>query len=340
MMHPATCTRRAGLLLTVLCCISVDARAQDASCAHLPEVLSALEGVAAEGTPLVFSLDGAELPRGGHVQGIQMQSDPAGRRNLAFLSHDSETVGYLLVVEFPQDLDGPGKLTHVQRFPSDGETPPLRHAGGIQLCGNVLAVGLEDNQDKMRSEVQFWNVARPERPRQLAHLTVRRSGNAKDMTSGAVGLIEREGDHLLAVANWDSRAIDFYRSNGKPLEDAQCRFEFSARWQNDTAEKSDWQPDPICGSYQAINLLADGEGRLYLLGFDTAFPNQDVADLFAVDPQAPPTRLIRKIAQHRMQFTGDVHFRFGSGAWLAGPKLRLLATERNVGPETTLNLAR
>ena len=59
------------------------------------------------------------------------------------------------------------------------QTPPLRHAGGMQLAGDVLAVGLEDNQQKTRSEIQFWDVADPARLVQLAHLTLRRDGDAE-----------------------------------------------------------------------------------------------------------------------------------------------------------------
>jgi len=39
----------------------------------------------------------------------------------------------------------------------------------------------------------------------------------KDKTAGAVGIVRRDHDHLLAVANWDARDLDFYQSNGLPL---------------------------------------------------------------------------------------------------------------------------
>ncbi len=315
------------------------ARGEPASSLRLVDVRGAFEGVAAEGKPLEFTLDGAKVPGGGHLQGIQMRFDPAGRRYVAFLSHDSDTVGYLLVVEFPPDLSA-GRVVHVLQFPADGQQPPLRHAGGIQLCGDILAVGLEDNQDKTRSEVQFWNVAQAEEPVQLEHLTVRRSGAVRDKTAGAVALIEREQDHLLAVANWDSRAIDFYASNGKPLSDPECRFAFLTRWQNDIADKADWRPNPVSGSYQAINLVSETDGSLYLVGFDTAFPSLDLADLFALDLDQPPARLLRKVSQRRMQLHGEAHFRFAAGLMIAGGRLTFLASDRNLGERTELGIAR
>ena len=71
------------------------------------------------------------VPGGGHFQGIQLQFDAARNRYLAFLSHDSLTVAYLVVVEFSETLDRAGQLLAVHEFPTDGQTPPLRHAGGM-----------------------------------------------------------------------------------------------------------------------------------------------------------------------------------------------------------------
>ena len=104
----------------------------------------------------------------------------------------------------------------------------------------------------------------------------------EDATAGAVGIVRREHDHLVAVANWDCRAIDFYVSNGQPLHDAACRFARKSRWTAEAAATDDWQPNRTRGQYQAINLLADESGRIYMLGFDTP-AGLDVVDLFRVD---------------------------------------------------------
>jgi len=318
--------------------MALPAAAQQFESATTAEPQSAFAAVAAEGTPLSFSLGKFTVPEGGHLQGIQMRRDADGRI-LAFISHDSQTVGYFLVVAFPADFTAAGEVIHVQEFPSDGQQPPLRHAGGIQLAGDVLVVGLEDNQDKTRSEVQFWNVADPLKPALMPHLTIPRSGAPKDKTAGAVGIVAHAGRYLLAVANWDSRAIDFYRSGEKPLTDLGCQFELFKRWTNAAADKSTWRPDPICGSYQSMSLLSSSDGRLFLAGFDTAFPSQDVVDLFALDPDAESPRLLEKIAQRRLRFPDGIQFRFGSGLWIAGGEMSFLASQRSLLAETELGIA-
>ena len=232
-------------------------------------------------------------------------------------------------------------MIHLQRFPSDGQSPPLRHAGGFQLLGSTLAVGVEDNQDKKRSQVQFWNVANPTSPRQLEHLTIERaSSQPKYVTAGGVALIEHGKRHVVAVANWDSRSVDFYQSNERPLADTQCRFERVTPWNVEEADKSDWQPDKEFSTYQAINFLTDESGALYLLGFNTEGVGQNIVDLFAVELDAPATNHLRKLARQTFRLTEGNSFRAGGGAWVQAGKLIILATERNVGSETTLNVAR
>src|SRR5262249_31208403 len=151
--------------------------------------------------------------------------------------------------------------------------------------------------------------------------------------------LERASDHLLAVANWDSRAIDLYTSNGKALSDVGCKFEHRSRWQDATADKGDWQPDKIFGAYQAINFVADVGGKLFLLGFDTPGSN-DVVDLFAVDTGLAANKQLRKLARKALKLQADNHFRFAGGAWIADGRLMIVSSPRDFSGETLLNLAR
>ncbi|MEX0677889.1 MAG: hypothetical protein WD063_12480 [Pirellulales bacterium] len=305
----------------------------------IANVVSAFERIPAEGKLFSFERGAIDLPRGGHLQGIQMRFDAAGNRHLAFLSHDSATVAYLAIVEFPADLAREGRIVHVHTFKGDGRSPPLKHAGGIQLLGDLLVVGLEDNQQKTRSEIQFWNVGNPEKPVKLEHLTIRRAGAPEDKTAGAVGIAKREKDYLVAVANWDSRAIDFYTSNGKPLDEENCRFELRVRWRDDLAEKADWRPDELFGEYQAINLVTDAEANVSLVGTHTA-RERDFTDLFAIDVGREPTRIVRKLASKQMGLDGGNHFRYAGGVWMQNDGLAILSSQRNVDPQTRINVAR
>ena len=310
--------------------------ARDSSVAN---VIAAFDRIPIEARAFEFDAGEAiDFARGGHLQGIQFTLDTQGR-HLAHLSHDSETVAYLVVVDFGKDLKSPGRVIHVQSLPSDGRSPPLRHAGGFQLAAHVLAVGVEDNQQKTRSEVQFWDVARAEKPVQLAHLTVRRAGEAKDKTAGAVGLVKREQDYLLAVANWDSRAIDLYLSNGKPLEDPQCQFEFKARWRNADADKADWLAGKVFGAYQAINLVTGGSGNVFLVGFNTTITNQDVADLYSLDVEGTPTRLLRKLAAKTMKLPAGNHFQAAGGLWVYDGRLAILSGDQRLSRTTHIGIA-
>jgi hypothetical protein len=306
----------------------------------LKDVAAALEGVSSSSGGVSFVLGNTKVPRGGHLQGIQVRFDAVKKRHLVYLTHDSETVAYMLVVGFTPDVGQPGRIVTYQEFPSDGRSPPLRHAGGIQLVGDVLAVGLEDNQLKTRSEVQFWDVSNAEKPTQLTHLTVARSGAAKDKTSGAVGLLRREAGHVLAVANWDSRAIDFYLTTEANLADSACRFKHHGRWTVESATTTDWRPDSSFETYQAINLVADVEGTLYLLGLNTTVAGQDIDDLFAVRLDQPPDKMLRKLAHRELKLTRENHFRFGGGIWVDGDRLVILSSPRNLTPETWIGIAR
>jgi len=302
---------------------------------EVPPQFQRLGGVTRE---LRFARGEQMVPAGGHFQGIQLQFDAARNRYLAFLSHDSLTVAYLVVVEFSETLDRAGQLLAVHEFPTDGQTPPLRHAGGMQLCGNILAVGLEDNQQKTRSQVQFWNVTDPLKPAQLAHLTIKRTGAPKEKTAGAVGIVDRERNRLVVVANWDSRDVDFYVSNDRPLADPDCRFELVHHWAAKAAVANDWRPNERFGAYQAINLVTSGE-RTFLIGFETSVTG-DVADLFELDLAADPARLLTKLASRSVRLSPGIHFQAAAGLWATEAGWALLAAPHGFTPEARLNLVR
>jgi hypothetical protein len=143
----------------------------------------------------------------------------------------------------------------------------------------------------------------------------------------------------VAVGNWDSRAIDFYTSNGKPLDDPLCRFELEVRWRDDAADKESWQPDKVFGQCQAINLVADAGENLFLIGPHTA-ADKDFVDLFAIDMAAPPNKLLRKLASKRMHLPLGGHFRHAGGVWITQDGLAILSTPRNLSPKTRISIAR
>ena len=279
--------------------------------------------------------EGTVVPQGGHLQGVQAWRSPADGRWRVALSRSSNTLGQVYVAEFGEKLAGRGRVARVIDFPSDGRKPPLRHAGGFQVADEILAIGLEDNQDRLRSEIQFWDLRDPARPRQLAHLTVRREGDRPgDMTAGAVGLLVRESDALLCVANWDAAALDFYQSNARPLRDAAYRFTHVGRWKASGTDRQAWQPDGIWRSYQSVHLLSRKPGKLQLLGFAGDGMKNSFLDVFTVEIGDGRVDLTKTATlQHRFpdqcfSWAGGAVFKAGSGS------VRLMASEHDV-KETT-----
>jgi hypothetical protein len=305
-----------------------------------PGVLSNVEAAFAEssnaGALQTFPRGRLDVFPGGHIQGIQLQRDIGRNRFLAFLSHDSQRQAYVVVAAFAQPWGQPGELLHVHRF-SEGR---LRHAGGFQLLGNVLAIGLEDNRSRDRSEIQFWNAANPTDWQQLNHLMIKRTGEPKDKTAGAVA-IARQADHVVvAVANWDSRAIDFYRSSMLNLTDDHCHFEVLGRWIVHGAETFGWQPDQRFGSYQAVNLVAQSDGALYLLGFHQRQARRNFVDLYAVDLSVATRPSLRKVAAKQITLSGGNHFKYGGGVALHRDQMWFLSTERTMNETVRINVAK
>ncbi|MCA9026599.1 MAG: hypothetical protein KDA86_15440 [Planctomycetaceae bacterium] len=306
--------------------------------AQLADVPAAFEAVHTEGRSHMFASGDSQVPEGGHWQGVQMRFDADRICHWMFLTHDSATTGYVYVVKFPASLDEPGKVAHVHEFPSDGGSPPLRHSGGCQLRGNFLAVGVEDNQEKTRSEVQLWDISDPLNFHQLPHLTVRRQGDAKSQTAGAVGLAEVDGHHILVVANWDSRDIDFYQTNDGSLSDPKCCWNHIQRWSVSSADTSEWLPNTEYGAYQSVQLLTDAAGQLYLVGFHTSRDDIDTADLFMVNLEASAEKTLRKIVSRTMMLQDGSRFRYAAGLWIDRGSLRFLASERTLQPTTHLTI--
>lgn len=169
---------------------------------QLNDPLRAFENIPREGRVIKFRRRNTEFPDGGHFQGIQSFYDSSLEKQICFISRNSDSKAYFITVAFDPGPQSFGEIRHSQYLPSDGNQPPLRHAGGIQLIGKYLVVGVEDNQNKRRSQVQFWDVSDPFAPKQRTPLgIIRESSTPMDKTAGAVGIVKRANDHLLVVAN-------------------------------------------------------------------------------------------------------------------------------------------
>lgn len=308
---------------------------------QLDDPMLAFENIPGKSRRIQFLCNNTKFPDGGHFQGIQSFYESSLNRQIFFISCDSDLKAYFVTVTFDAALQTPGEIRYLQYLPSDGIQPPLRHAGGIQLIGNYLVVGVEDNQNKLRSQVQFWDVSDPFAPKQGTHLTViRESTTPKNKTAGAVGIVKRVNDHVLVVANWDAKALDIYTSNGLPLNNNACRFTFTLRWVSSEANRDQWKPNEVWGNYQSINLVCDRKFNIFLLGFYTNKKSKDFIDLFSVDLSKDTPNIIRKISDKQMVLIEGVHFRYSGGVFIkSSTELWCYATEREEHSETIINVS-
>src|SRR4051812_40705394 len=149
------------------------------------------------------------------------------------ITSSSDTQAYFLTCDMTSDgtrgrANGPVQMA----------SRPLKHAGGCQLVGSVLAAGVENDVSRRQSEVQFWNLAGT--PAQMGALAIKRSGVQDVSTAGAVGVSAYRGGAALAVATWNAETIDFYTARTDPFRDRSGGFQFKGTWSKSRANKTGW----------------------------------------------------------------------------------------------------
>lgn len=266
----------------MLACIQPSASGQ------LEDVLKAVENIDTSSPhELHFDLGGDKLPEGGHLQGVQWFKK--GAQDFLILSGSGESFSYFVTIDLE---DAAGNTASLSRLLD----APFRHAGGLQvLDGRFAAVGIEDNQAKDKSKVWIVDLATAESLEHLAPLVaIDRRGEIERSTAGALAITQIRDHHLLIVGTWDSATLDFYESNGHPLDDADCEFTKGETWSAAHADRSDWS-DPQFGSYQNINLITDRKGRCFLAAFCRE-GDDDLLDLYELklDDDTPTSRRLLK----------------------------------------------
>jgi hypothetical protein len=298
------------------------------------DVRSSFEQQGEHATVIEFAMDGWSIPSGGHLQGIQ-RTDIDGRRYF-IISGSSDDAAYFIVV---------GRTSRgygiVQRKVICRE--PYRHAGGIQVIGDYLAVGVEDNLERDKSRVHFFHIASPEEPIGDPIITIQREGPEKLATAGAVAVAKRARDYLLIVGSWDSDTLDFYRSNGVALGEcssdgkSRCKFTYWQTWSKNDARKENWCDD-VWGSYQNLNLISDIHDRLFLLGYYCNADIGDYVDLYSLDLSKRPSEMIRKESSKIAKCKQGASFKYGGGGYIKDEdSLVSYACERNCRDTTVIN---
>jgi hypothetical protein len=256
-----------------------------------------------------------EIPTGGHLQGIQSLRD-----SFLIISASSGTIAYFLV----SSIDLPHSKGKVKRLDRIAENP-FKHAGGCQIIENRLFLGAEDNAAKDKSDIFMITLddsARIKNTKIVAH----RGGSVKRATAGAVGATRtKSGQFLFAVGDWDSRNIDFYIS--RPGVDSL--FDSLATFQAPNNQK--W-----C-SYQAINLVTDNAGNIYLAGFGLD-GTKNRADLFKVEFSKVGVNMLL-VSTRFFNCLHGASFRFGAGLNITDKQaIQIYACSRTAANGITVNV--
>ena len=275
-----------------------------------------------EAIDLSISVPIKEDVNGGHLQGVQLF------QGTLIISGSSKAFGYLAIFQL---LGEDFRFVGIKKLAAD----PYNHAGGFQVCENWLAVGVEDPVGKRSSIIQLIDVSSFEKLSGPPVYTLKRKGEYKRSTAGAVALIKR-GDHfLLAVGSWDSTVIDFYTSNHTDPYAEDFKFEPWTSWDSREAKRKDWI-DRDYNSYQSLQLTEDSTG-VYITGF-ARNNGTNTADVFQLKTDADPYTLMQKVATYSVQCRGDVTFRNGAGLTNFEGKPSIIAVGHDLNPTANIQI--
>lgn len=178
------------------------------------------------------------------------------------------------------------------------------HSGGIQSCGNILAVPVEpayvaEKHKGKGSEILFVDFSNPHHPIELP-LKIDRP----EKYAGAVG-IAYHAEHKRHYVVVSADDLDLYGSNGLPLSDPNCEF---------TLLKSLKASGHSGGG---TNLLYESTGKLYMTGLtrdDSGRETIEVSEIENPEKEATvvPT-LTKKLSQSGSKNNYSAGFRWGGG---------------------------
>ncbi len=221
---------------------------------------------------ITYSNDLVVNNHGGHLQGIQSICRDGAQYLL--LSGSSGSHSYFAEVQ----LDGENKVVKIAKLLDK----PYKHAGGFQVCENLMAIGVEDNDARDKSKVMIFDMGNPEQTPGSPIAVIDRRGPRHRSTAGCVALARRSTGWIMVVGDWDTKHLDFYRTENGGIPGEKNPFSLAITIDTQTIDKKNWI-DPTWLSYQNINLIYSGHDRLFLVGMTSNANDEDVADLYELD---------------------------------------------------------
>lgn len=280
--------------------------------AQVVNVPKAFDNIASEPTLIHYKAQSKGVAGGGHLQGTQiLRTDSL---QYAVVTASSSNYSYYLI-----SGEGWQEEWHHPYNPSIRKIfdNPYRHAGGCQLNADRLCVGVEDNYKRDKSKIVLIDLANG-----TVKTIIERAGRYERSTAGAVGFTrEKAGSYLVAVGDWDSRNIDFYRGDS-----TLTRFDSIGTFK---AEGKDWP------AFQSINLVQESSGDFYLLGFSKdAAGNR--ADLYKVNFNANKIELDLLNTRY-FNCKKGAGFRYGAGIDISEGALAIVCCARKLHSTNVLN---
>ena len=239
---------------------------------------------------------------GGHIQGVQGYVNN-GKRYFIFSGSSNDHAYYAVA-----DADM-REIIQVDTFLKE----PFRHAGGFQIVGNLLAVGVEDNDKKDKSKVLLYRIVDAEKGKLQLLKNIDRQGAYKRYTAGCVAMLIKDENLLLAVGNWDTQNIDFYSIALTHLDSPEHPFRMIYSLDTEQLDMSDWVEQKWY-PYQNINFLQETGEKTYLIGMgEHRASNREVLDMYELISSDNEVFTLKKIAHSTYKKTGNTSFRWGGG---------------------------
>ena len=216
----------------------------------------------------------------------------------------------------------------------------LNHAGGLHVIGNYIAVPLEEKDGSSNyGMVVLYDISIPENPR------FRWAFSLPTIHAGAVAISKlNDGRFLMVTAREDSEILDIFLSSANSL--TAPSWTHLATWR-----KSEWQGDggidTNWGAYQAIALVTEHDGDLYLIGTHNTgdlVSEKDWIDAYRLILKEDSTVKLSKVAKRHL-FCGtpgkkQCNLDAGAGVYVTSDhRLYLYATEHdNDGPGDSVKM--
>lgn len=261
---------------------------------------------------------------GGHLQGIQLYQNK--KNKYAVLSGSSDSYSYISVVK----LGDKSEVISVNKLMEK----PFKHAGGIQIFENYLAVGIEDNEKKDKSKVCIYDISDPENPSIKPIAIIEREGRPLKSTAGCIGITKFKNKAFVAVGDWNTKNIDFYSCSFNDIK--KDGFKKIQSINTEKMRKENWI-DENWHAYQNINLITF-HNNLYFIGLGQNNNQENIADLFSLKEDSSNNFRFKKLATKTFYCEKESSFKAGAGVVISETaEMKIISCAYNIGNSTFLN---